>query len=182
MAGLIYQVISGVLAAVILFGALSIVLISWKNGITPMPSSAYARRVVTRELKQIGTRGNLVEAGSGWGHLALEIGAHCSGWSIVGIENSQIPLGVSQLAARLRRLRNVRFLRGDLYTFPYEDVDVVVCYLFPGAMTRLSKLLRTRLSPGAKVISVCFALPGWTPERIITCRDTYQTKIYVYAR
>lgn len=36
------------------------------------------------------------------------------------------------------------------------------------------------LPPGARVISVCFALPGKKPLRTITCRDAQRTKVYVY--
>jgi len=72
------------------------------------------------------------------------------------------------------------FVRGDLYAYPYEEVDVVVCYLYPGAMRRLDPLLKAKLQPGAAVISLCFALPGWTPVRTVVCGDLYRTKVYVY--
>lgn len=180
MAGLLYEVSSGVLIAAMLLAVLSIVFVSWRNGISPMPSSALVRRAVMQELKRISKRGLMVEAGSGWGTLALQAGRIYSDSRIVGVENSVIPLWISKLAAKWHKKAHVSFVRGDLYTYCYRDVDIVVCYLFPGAMKRLGPILRAQLAPGTHVISICFAIPDWEPERVTICRDLYRTKIYLY--
>lgn len=160
---------------------LSIVLRSWKNGIPPMPTSAPVQRKVVEELKRLsGPITRVVEAGSGWGTLANQIARLFPDWRIVGIENSPIPLAISWLIAHLSSLRNINYIRGNLYDYAYEHADVVVCYLYPGAMTRLDPIFRERLVSGAVVISICFALPGWSPERVVTCWDMYRTKIYIY--
>ncbi|MGZ7442627.1 class I SAM-dependent methyltransferase [Paenibacillus sp. TH7-28] len=190
---------------------LSIVYKSWRNGISPMPASAEVRRAVAAELNrltgQAGGRGptsgwipaggrkqaaaepvapasayTIVEAGSGWGTLALHLAKSRPDWRITGIENSWIPWAVSRLTLRLSAYGNIVFVRGDLYEYRYEHADAVVCYLYPGAMKRLDPLLRRQLRTGARVVSVCFALPGWQAERVITCRDMYRTKIYIYER
>jgi hypothetical protein len=96
---------------------------------------------------------------------------------------------IAYLSVRLRRAKGnkhslkgrLRFMRGDIYTSSYEHADCVICYLFPGAMTRLLDKFSRELPPGAKVISICFALPGKEPLRTITCRDALRTKVYVYA-
>lgn len=75
---------------------------------------------------------------------------------------------------------SISYVRGDLYAYPYETADAVVCYLYPGAMQRLDPLLAAKLRPGAAVISLCFALPNWTPVRTVVCSDLYRTKVYVY--
>lgn len=75
---------------------------------------------------------------------------------------------------------SISYVRGDLYAYPYETADAVVCYLYPGAMKRLDPLLAAKLRPGAAVISLCFALPNWTPVRTVVCSDLYRTKVYVY--
>ncbi|MCM3703653.1 class I SAM-dependent methyltransferase [Paenibacillus macerans] len=194
-----------------LLAMLSIVYKSWRNGISPMPASAEVRRAVAAELNrltgQAGGRGpmsgwmpadgrkqaadepvapasaySIVEAGSGWGTLALHLAKSRPDWRITGIENSWIPWAVSRLALRLSAYGNTVFIRGDLYEYRYEQADAVVCYLYPGAMKRLDPLLRRQLRTGARIVSVCFALPGWQAERVITCRDMYRTKIYVYKR
>jgi hypothetical protein len=47
-------------------------------------------------------------------------------------------------------------------------------------MKRLGPVLRQRLGEGKAVVSVCFALPDWQADHVITCTDVYRTKIYVY--
>ncbi len=188
---LYYQIVSILLVAVVFLAALSIVYMSWKNGISPMPSSTLVRQAVAEEVNWLSGKGVIVEAGSGWGTLALHVAKHCPGWRIIGIENSFLPLWVSRIASRLASRfhpttsntapNSVTFIRGDLYKYPYEEADLVICYLYPGAMKRLNPIFRQRLAPGVRVISVCFALPEWQPERIITCGDLYRTQVYVYS-
>lgn len=180
MESLVYQVVSASLAAVMLAAVLAIVYVSWRNGISPMPSPAPVRREVVDAMKRLPGSGVIVDAGSGWGTLALQAGRSCPGWQIIGIENSFIPMWISFLAAKLYNLTNVSFIRGDLYTYSYQDVDIVVCYLFPGAMKRLSPIFREQLAPETYIISICFALPDWEPKQVIACRDLYRTKVYIY--
>ncbi|MDR6719350.1 class I SAM-dependent methyltransferase [Paenibacillus sp. 2003] len=189
----IIYLIPWLIAVVTLIGVISIVLVSWKNGISPMPTSSSVRQVVIQEVNRIPGYGDVLEAGSGWGTLGLDVVSHCPGKRLTGIENSIIPLWSSQLIAylsvRLRRAKGnkyslkgrLRFMRGDIYTSSYEHADCVICYLFPGAMTRLLDKFSRELPPGAKVISVCFALPGKEPLRTITCLDALRTKVYVYS-
>lgn len=180
-------------ALIVLLSVIWIVLVSWKNGISPMPASRAVRRTVAGEVSRIPGYANILEAGSGWGTLGLEVIRSCPGKRLTGIENSRIPLWFSQLLTvqynRILRAENgrshaaskIHFIRGDMYKTSYRDADIVLCYLFPGAMERLSEKLRQELPPGAAVISVCFALPDRQPVRILTCRDRLRTKVYVYA-
>lgn len=180
---MIRQTAGASLGIAALCGTLSIVYSSWRNGISPMPTSALVRREVARELRKLGACGTLVETGSGWGTLVFHLVRTCPGWHMVGIENSPLPFWYSRLARRLlpARLRHrVRFERGDLFRFSYAHADAVVCYLHPAAMKRLGAALKEQLSPGTPVLAVFFALPGWQPVRVVTCRDLYRTKLRVY--
>lgn len=195
-------------AAALLLGVLSIVYRSARNGISPMPSSGPVRRAVAEEIRRVLPEGgHIVDAGSGWGTLALSVAGACPGVRVTGVENSPVPFWFSKAAAwaavRLRprvfgrrattagtiaaqsategpAVWRIRFVRGDLYRYPYNQADAVVCYLYPGAMQRLAGLLQERMCPGKRIISVCFALPGRKPERVVTCKDLYRTKVYVY--
>jgi hypothetical protein len=167
-----------------LVAVISIVWMSWQNGISPMPATAPVRLIVAREVKRLRGRGLIVEAGSGWGTLGIHLAKYCAGWRVIGIENSPLPLWMSKLLARLSfgvdAQTVANFQRGDIYSWSYADADIVVCYLYPGAMQRLGPILGRQLEPGTRVISICFALPGWSPERVVTCGDLYRTKVYVY--
>jgi hypothetical protein len=180
MAITLYSILSGVLVGAVVLALLSIVYVSWKNGISPMPASGTVRRAVAAEINRFSERGLIVEAGSGWGTLALYVARHCLGWRIIGIENSRIPLWISRLISWFDFSTDVSFIKEDLYTYPYESVELVICYLYPGGMKRLSETFREKMAPGTRVISVCFALPGWQAESMITCGDLFRTKVYVY--
>ncbi len=212
-----------------------LVYYSWRNGISPMPTSALVRHEVSKQVqiavermtglhqqeqnelsagarlpKYPGTADKLqfcqkekenevkvgkailqqnppseqytphiIEAGSGWGTLAFQLAKDCPTVRIRGIENSPIPLWYSRLLARLQRL-GITFQQGDLYHYAYTEADIVVCYLFPGAMNRLAPILERQCRKNTYVISVYFALPGWEPERVIRCRDLHRTPVYVY--
>lgn len=189
-----YPILTAVLLILLLTAVAAIVYRSWRNGISPMPASASVRQAVVRELRELERAAALereaprvpispiVEAGAGWGTLALALAKAHPSWGIVGIENSMVPWLFSRLLLRWGAYPQVQFVRGDLYAFPYETAGTVVCYLYPGAMQRLDPLLRARLTPGARVISICFALPGWRPMKVVTCRDLYRTKIYIYEK
>ncbi len=169
-----------------LLALISIVYVSLRNGISPMPASARVRHVVANEVNRISGSGTIVDAGSGFGTLAVHLAQHCPAWKLVGIENSPIPLWISKLyrrvvvAVRGNSTTHVTFQKENLYTYSYSGVDVVICYLYPGAMKLLVSKVCSRLSPGTRIISICFALPGWEPSRIVTCGDLYRTKVYVY--
>ena len=181
------------IALIVLLSVVWIVLVSWKNGISPMPASKAVRLTVAGEVNRIPGYANILETGSGWGTLGLEVVRRCPGKRLTGIENSRIPLMFSQLLTilydRLQRTAGgqshvqstLHFIKEDMYSVAYRDADIVLCYLFPGAMERLSDKFRQELPPGAVVISVCFALPDRQPVRILTCRDRLRTKVYVYA-
>ncbi|HZG77763.1 MAG TPA: class I SAM-dependent methyltransferase [Paenibacillus sp.] len=172
---------SCLIAVLLLVALVSIVFASWRNGISPMPSSAPLRRAAAEEVARIGGAGRLAEAGAGWGTLAFAIVRRNPQWTVVGIENSPVPWLASRLLLAFSGMRErVTFRRGDVYDFPYGEVDLVVCYLYPGAMRKLEAVFRRALKPGARVVSVCFALPGRRPERVVVCEDVYATKIYVY--
>ncbi len=194
-ADVITTILTGCLVVAGLLILISIVLYSWRNGISPMPSPIESRAAVAAELQRLGPYGTLLEAGSGWGSLAFYLARNCPGWRVTGVENSTVPyacawlrLGVVSfllswgLPSRPDQSLGKRlvFRRADLYEWPLEQTDVVVCYLYPAAMKRLSGLFHERLLPGATIISVCFALPDWQPERVIVCRDIQRTRVYVY--
>lgn len=190
---MIIQYTPWLIAVLTLVAVIWIVIVSWKNGISPMPTSRPVRQVVIQEVNRISGYGDIMEAGSGWGTLGMDVVKHCPGKRLTGIENSLIPLWTSQWLVRLsvwfhragRRQHSLkgrlRFIRGNIYTCSYAHADCVICYLFPGAMARLTDKFQRELPPGAKVISVCFALPGKEPLRTITCQDALRTKVYVYA-
>lgn len=146
-----------------------------------MPSSSYARRVVMEEIRRLNGNLNLIiDVGSGWGTLAFQASRNYPDQRVVGLENSPIPLWLSRLFKWIGSCSNLMLIHHNIYTYSYTQADIVLCYLYPGAMKRLSPIFEQQLPQDAYIISILFALPGWKPERVIECKDIYRTKVYVY--
>ncbi len=167
------------LVAVLLAGVASIVLHTLRTGISPMPTAPKVRRqllsLVPPELE-----GTVLELGSGWGTLAFALADRCPRAQVVAFELSPLPYAFSRLRQRLAPRPNLRLVRADFLRAPFSGASLVVCYLFPGAMTRLAPKLLAELPPGARILSSTFALRGWKPLRTLTVDDLYRTPVYLY--
>ena len=155
---------------------LSLGVDSIRWGITPMPTSQKAKKVVLDCL----TDGKVYELGSGFGSLAFSISTHAA--SVVAYEASFFPYLISKIFMLFRRRFNLRILRKNFFCESLKDADVIVCYLYPYAMRRLKEKFEKELKGGARVISNSFAVPGWKADKIVEVDDLFQSKIYVYTR
>ncbi|MBL8956851.1 MAG: class I SAM-dependent methyltransferase [Myxococcaceae bacterium] len=124
------------------------------------------------------TAGTVYELGSGWGGFARALARRCPNARVVGVEASLVPWAFAALLQRVRPAKNLRFVRGDFFAEPLHEADVLVCYLFTGAMQALAT--RVRPKPGAVLISSTFALPGHTPETTVRAKDLYASPVYRY--
>lgn len=180
------QVGYGALIALSFTVALLIVFYTLKNGIPPMPTTRYlceqTAEVLRRYVKPDDVPLEAMEAGSGWGTLALYLSRRFVNLTFVGIENSPVPYLFSRILQAMLRRRNCRFVRADLYTHNISHCQVMICYLFAGAMQKLkNRLLEQSGEHQHKIIiSIFFAIPGWQPSYVHQCNDLYRTKIYVY--
>ena len=157
---------------------LSLIWSSLRAGITPVPSSRRARQVILSAAAQ-SPAGSIIELGSGWGQLALALAAQYPQRHVIGYEISLIPWLVSLLLKKLYRLPNLSLRRENFLRTKLPHAALLVCYLYPGGMTKLARKLGDE--PTADMlISNTFALPGQEPEQIIRLDDLYKSPIYVY--
>lgn len=167
------------LVSVLVAGMLSIVFHTLRTGISPMPTSPRVRRHLL-SLLPAETEGTVLELGSGWGTLAFALADHCPRARVVAYELSPLPYAFSRLRQRLAPRRNLQLVRADFFGASFSEASTVVCYLFPGAMTRLAPRLSTELAPGTRILSHTFALRGWKPLRTLVVDDLYRTPLYLY--
>ena len=163
--------------ASILLVMLSILVGVLRTGISPMPSSRQAVRQVLTFLASPRS-GAIYELGAAWGSLAIPLAKAYPNRRIIAYELSTIPWLFLWLRVRLFRINNIEVVRRDFFRDDLGKAAVIVCYLYPGSMVRLSTKLQEELTPGTVVVSNTFALPGWTPEQTSQLRDMYKTKIY----
>ena len=160
-----------------LFVMVSILVGVVRTGISPMPSS---RRAVQQVLQFVvpPRPGSIYELGAAWGSLAIPLARAFPDRRIIAYELSTIPWLFLLLRVRVSGLKNIEVVRRDFFRDDLGKAAVVVCYLYPGSMVRLSTKLQSELIPGTVVVSNSFALPGWVPEQKSQLKDLYRTKIY----
>jgi hypothetical protein len=167
------------LLALLLAGMLSIVFHTLKTGISPMPTSGKVRRQMLSLLPEE-LEGTLLELGSGWGSLAFALADRCPRARVVAFELSPLPHAFSRLRQRLAPRPNLQLVREDFFRASFAEASAVVCYLYPGAMSRLAPKLTQELAPGTRILSHTFALRRWKPLRTLAVDDLYRTPIYLY--
>lgn len=158
---------------------ISIVIWSWRNGISPMPTSRKAKRCLL-ELLPKEVQGDIFELGSGWGTLAFPLARRYPHCKVVGYETSPVPFWFSKLRQVFARTPNLHLQHHDFFQEPLHEASLLVCYLYPGAMRQLKVKLAQELRPGTVVISNTFSIPGWKAEEIREVGDIYYTKVYLY--
>ena len=158
---------------------LSIVFWSWRNGISPMPTSSKVKKRLLISLPEE-VEGDIFELGSGWGTLAFPLARRFPNCQVNAYETSFVPFLFTKLRHRLNPLSNLIFYRQDFFTVPLGDASLIVCYLYPEAMRQLKIKFEKELKPGTWVVSNTFGVPGWKPVKIDEVDDLYRTKIYAY--
>lgn len=160
---------------------LSIILWTWKNGISPMPTTVKAKKILLSNLPEK-IEGTIYELGSGWGTLAFALADKYPHCKIIGYENSHVPFLFSKIKQYFSKKDNLVFKRKDFFIVGLENSTMIVCYLYPKAMQRLKAKFETELREGTWVISHTFSIPNWKAYRCIDIHDIYHSKIYIYRR
>ncbi len=141
-------------------------------GYQPTPRSAVETMLRFAEL---GPSDRLFDLGAGTGAIVFPA-ARVYRARVVGVEVEPIRV----LILRLRRLLGpfsdrITIRWGNLFHLDFREATVVTAFLWPGAMARLRPKLEAELADGARVVSHCHAIAGWTPEAFDA-----RTKVFLY--
>ncbi len=164
-----------------LYAAGSIIIYSLYNGITPMPTAPRVKRKLLEIINKRQIAGKVFELGSGWGTLAIGLAKVLPHCQVIAYENSFIPYIFSRFAQTLSRRENLTIIRKNFFRISLTEADLIVCYLYPGAMERLKIKFERELKDECLVISSTFAIPEWRAHEVSYVPDRYRTKIYVYS-
>ncbi|MBI2329857.1 hypothetical protein HYU94_00500 [Candidatus Daviesbacteria bacterium] len=97
------------------------------------------------------------ELGSGDGRVVFE--AANLGADSIGIEQSWIRV----LHSRSKRVKNAKFLHGNIFSKTYSDADIIYIYLLPKGVSRLEEKLKKELKKGSVIITQTYHFPNWKP-------------------
>jgi SAM-dependent methyltransferase len=117
------------------------------------------------------------------GDYVVDLGSGDGQWSIVaarrfrarahGIEyNPDLVALARRNAARAGLAGRVTFEQGDLFLADFSRADVVTMYLLPELNRKLSPRLLA-LRPGTRIVSHCFDMGDWQPDRTLPDEDCY---------
>jgi hypothetical protein len=165
--------------AFVVAGILVSLLYSVITGISPVSSTFKSRRKIIQTVDP-DLEGFIYELGAGWGALAFPLARRCPGATIVAYELSPVPWLFLKLRTLLLGPRNLKIVRRNFLKDNLSKASLVVCYLYPGAMTRLSSKLARELDSDALVISNTFEIPAWTPAIIQNLEDVMCPQIFHY--
>ncbi len=135
----------------------------------PAPVSAVRAAL---EAAWVGPCDTLYDLGSGDGR-AVVIAArdYCVGRA-VGVEIDPVLVEVSRAYARMYGVGDrVEIVEGDFFRVSLEGATVVYLYLYASINERLKPKLERELRPGARVVTLDFPVPGWTPLYTRRLRD-----------
>ncbi|MFA6512415.1 MAG: hypothetical protein WCV86_04820 [Patescibacteria group bacterium] len=122
----------------------------------------------------------VIDLGSGTGQLVMSAAKDYKARGI-GYEISILPFIISVIWKLLRPGVSASFHFKDFFSVDLSHADVIVFFLTPGAMKRLGPKLAKELKPGARVVSLAFAIP----DLPLTQKDKPQsnaTPVFVYTK
>lgn len=163
----------------VVLGVLTCLFYSLKTGISPVSSTFGSRKKIIKSIAR-NQQGYIYELGAGWGSLAFPLARRCPKATVVAYELSPVPWIFMKTWAMFFGPRNLRIIRQDFLKDDLAKASLVVCYLYPGAMVKLSSKLAQELKPSAKVISNTFEIPTWTPTVIQKLDDVMCPQIFHY--
>jgi hypothetical protein len=145
-----------------------------------MPSSRPVKKSIVCSVSASSRK--IYEMGSGWGGLACSLSKQFPDAEIHAFEISPIPWLFSVILKKIRGCKNLYLHRSNFYRSSLSDADLVVCYLFPKAMSLLKIKMEKELPPGAWVISNSFGITGWNLYKSVKVNDFWRSHIYIYRK
>ena len=112
--------------------------------------------------------------------MAFPMARRCPEATVIAYELSPLPWLFMKIRALFFGQPNLQILRRNFLKDNLSQASLVVCYLYPGAMEKLSSKLVIELKPTARVISNTFEIPAWTPTAIQTLEDVMCPEIFYY--
>jgi ubiquinone/menaquinone biosynthesis C-methylase UbiE len=144
----------------------------------PSPQVVVERMLEAAQIKPGET---LYDLGSGDGRIVITA-AQMYKASAVGIEISEILCrSTMKKLIALHLESQVKIIHGNALKVDLSPADIVTLYLLTSSNARLKPNLEKYLKPSARVVSLNFGMPGWTPSHVEKVHADRQTHtIYVY--
>jgi SAM-dependent methyltransferase len=122
---------------------------------------------------EVSPRDTVYDLGAGTGAIVFRA-ARTYRARVLGVEVEPIRMLILRLRRRFGPFGDRISLRwGNLFRLDFREATVVTAFLWPGAMARLRPKFESELPHGARIVSHCHKVPGWTPLRYDRETDVY---------
>lgn len=119
-----------------------------------------------------------IDLGCGDGAVLRHLAGARPDCSFVGVEHA--PLTWIWAWLRARGQHNLSIRCGDFWTHSLDGYDLVYAFLSPAAMPALGIKACAEMSPGARLVSNSFAIPGQVALDVVDVADARKTRFYTY--
>lgn len=179
MAQLIYSIEAFLVISILVYMGAHIYF-DKKLGVPTAPSSPQAVKAILGFIPA-GAGVNIVDMGSGWGGVAIDIARARPQCRVIGLEYSIFPLLIAKFRRQLRpSLKNLGFIREDFFKYSLRDTPFIVCYQLPAMMERLKGKFLAELPDNALILCNHYAIPGWEPEKIVDIDGLIDKRVFAY--
>ncbi len=114
-------------------------------------------------LANLGPQDYLIELGAGVGAITFPAARERKA-RVLAIEIEPLRVMVLRIRRALGKSPDrIEIRRQNMFHVSLREASVVSAFLWPGAMARLRPKLEEELRAGARVVSRCHPIPGWTP-------------------
>jgi hypothetical protein len=179
-----------IILAVLIKILASLIWATHRLGVAATPSTQAERRTLAELLAEEDPDLPIVDLGSGWGGLLRHLARTYPDRQFRGIEAAWWPWLFTTLRSATERLwvskviRGIRtvpsFARGNFLNQPLQGGKIYITYLSGPAMKALRRRFEKDQPMGGILISIAFAMPGWSPERTRRSGGFLNTDIYLY--
>jgi precorrin-6B methylase 2 len=123
----------------------------------------------------------LFDLGAGDGRVIIEA-VRRFGARAVGVEVD--PRRIGRIKERLAATGvKAELIEADMFKVDLASADVIMIYLSSSANVKLAHKLNSELKPGARVVSLDYPLPGWSPTRELEVATSGITRtVYLYRK
>lgn len=146
------------------------------KGFAPFISSRFS--VILTVLKELDLQGNEVvyELGSGSAGFLRSIEQKFKNQKLIGIEYSWWPYILSSIQIAFSGSK-IKILRKNIFKVDLKEANIIYCFLNKTTMAKLSKKFTEECKQGTLIISYCFTLPNYEPEKTVKEKNN---NIYFY--
>lgn len=170
----IIVLVSTILALILIF------LFSAATGVVPMPSTLKERQAVLEALQQYDHIHAITDLGSGWGGMTRFLALRMRNKQFRAVERSPLPYFFSLALTKLGGYGNIKHIWKDFYKEPLLSNEAYITYLSGPAMKKMRRKFESDLPGDGLLISVAFAMPGWTPDKVIRVKSFLPNPVYIY--